>query len=314
MKNLLAGIVLLFAAVLATSKADAANRFAVCTVTCTWDGASTAMWSTTTGGATGASVPGSSDAVLFDAATCVGGVTCTVTVNTTVNIQSIQMGACTASTTGCIIDFSVNNNSVTLSANPGYNGSGTGVRTLNMGSGTWTLSNATAGSTPWSMGTTTNLTLNPGTSTIVYSGAPTTGTLSFSGSSLTYNNFTVNSNSSRGGIIFSGSNTFNVVTITSPNSVFLTSGTTQTATTLNAVGSLSSLIEFSSSSVATTAAISKASGTMTLQYVGLRAVTFSGGATFAATSSYDFGLNSGITITPPSASSSGNRLSPGIGQ
>lgn len=313
MKNFLAGIVLLFG-VLITSQADAANRFAVCVATCTWDGASTAMWSTTTGGATGASVPGSSDAVLFDAATCVGGVTCTVTVNTTVNIQSIQMGACTASTTGCIIDFNANNNNVTLSANPGYNGSGTGLRTLKMGSGTWTLSNATAGSTPWSMGTTTNLTLDPGTSTIVYSGAPTTGTLSFSGSSLTYNNLTINSNSSKGGVTFTGSNTFNVVTITSPNSVFFTSATTQTVTTLNAVGTLSSLIEFASSSIATAATISKTSGTMTLQYVGLRAMTFSGGATFVATNSYDFGLNSGITITPPAATSSGNRVSPGIGQ
>src|SRR5258708_36798458 len=85
-----------------TTVASAANRFAVCTTTCTWDGASTAMWSTSSGGATGASVPGASDPVIFDGSTCVGGTTCTTTVNTNPTIASLTMGSCTASTTGCI--------------------------------------------------------------------------------------------------------------------------------------------------------------------------------------------------------------------
>src|SRR5262245_672467 len=117
---------------LLAGQALAANRFAVCTTTCTWDGASTAMWSTTSGGGTGASVPGSGDAVILDAATCVGGTTCTITVNTNPTIQSLTMGACTASTTGCILDFSVNNNSPTLSVVPSLSVTGTGTRNLKM--------------------------------------------------------------------------------------------------------------------------------------------------------------------------------------
>jgi hypothetical protein len=117
------------------SQAQAANRFAVCTVTCTWDGSSTAMWSTSTGGATGASVPGSSDTAIFDGATCVGGVTCTITTNTNPSITSITFSACTASTAGCILDFSANNNFATLSG--GITSTGSGTRTLKCGTNTW---------------------------------------------------------------------------------------------------------------------------------------------------------------------------------
>src|SRR6185369_2856541 len=120
--------------------AEAANRFLTCAVTCTITAADTTIWGTTSGG-TGASVPGSSDAVILDAATCVGGVTCTATMGAGYNPtwQSITMGACTASTTGCIFDWSANNNNVTLSAATGLNNNNTGTRTLNMGAGNWTF-------------------------------------------------------------------------------------------------------------------------------------------------------------------------------
>ncbi len=36
------------------SPAEAANRFATCAATCTWDGSNTTMWGTTTGGTTAA--------------------------------------------------------------------------------------------------------------------------------------------------------------------------------------------------------------------------------------------------------------------
>ncbi len=149
-----------------TLSVDAANRFAVCVTTCTWDASSTTMWSTTSGGATGASVPGTSDSVVFDAATCVGGVTCTTTVNTNFTIQTLTMGACTASTTGCILDFSINNNSPTFNTS-GVNISGTGTRTLKMGSGTFSI---TGTSGVWNAITVTNLTLTQGTSNISFSG------------------------------------------------------------------------------------------------------------------------------------------------
>jgi len=75
----------------------------------------------------GRQFPVSADNVTLDAATCVGGTTCTITVNTNFNITALTMGACTASTTGCILDFSINNNNVTLTGGL-FDVSGTGTR------------------------------------------------------------------------------------------------------------------------------------------------------------------------------------------
>src|SRR6185312_14968270 len=114
--NRLFGLLLLALAFLASAApAEAANRFAVCSTTCTWDNTSTAMWSTTSGGATGASAPTASDAVIIDAATCVGGTTCTITTFAgTISVQNITWGACTASTTGCIVKADTNNTNFTI--------------------------------------------------------------------------------------------------------------------------------------------------------------------------------------------------------
>lgn len=308
-------ILLLLALLLAPISADAASRFAVCAVTCTWDGASTAMWSATSGGATGASVPGSADTVTLDAATCVGGVTCTITVNTTVTVLSITMGACTAATTGCIIDFSANNNNVTLSATTAFSGTGTGTRTLNLGNGTWTLSASSAVTiTPWNCATVTNMTLNANSSTIVFSGTGI-GTRAFSGGGLTYSTFNIGANSSGGAVLIQGSNTFANLGVTAPLSIALTASTTQTITNaFTWTGSSVSPLSIIGGGASST--ISVASGTPTITWAGIRSSTFTGGATFAATNSLDLQLNSGITITPPSGGGGGaiSQLRPGISQ
>ena len=135
--------------------------------TATWTAANTTNWSATSGGAGGASVPGAADTVTFDAAS--GGGVVTVGAAYNPSVISIDMGAFTGT-----LDFSANNNSPTMQT---FNCSGTGTRTLNMGSGTWTLTgNAT---TIFNCSTVTNLTLNYNTSTVIanYSGA--TGTRTF---------------------------------------------------------------------------------------------------------------------------------------
>lgn len=281
--------------------ASAANRFAVCTAACTWDGSSTAMWSTSTGGATGASVPGSSDAVILDAATCVGGVTCTVTVNTTVTVQSITMGVCTASTTGCILDFSANNNNVTLTANTGLNYSGSGVRNLKMGSGSWTFTGAGTGLISGTVNT--NLTLSAASAPLIFSAATasirginTTGSPSFG-------SLTINANSS-GGAFFPSLNgnatTFSSASIAAPNYIVFSPSITTTITGSIAVSgsTISSTVGFASSGIGTTATVSSATSS-TLTFSTIRDLTFTGGGTFAATSSIDSGHNSGIAITAP---------------
>lgn len=280
----------LAALLLSSISVEAANRFAVCTVTCTWDGSSTAMWSTSTGGATGASVPGSSDAVILDAATCVGGATCTITVNTTVTVQSITMGACTASTTGCILDFAPNDNNVNLSI--GFDGSGTGTRTLNMGDGTWTISST---GTAWTLATVTGLTFNRNASTITLTGAGA----SFLGGGQTYN--TVNFNNGATGVFTSGANTYTNLGISAPGWVIFTNGTTTVVTNaFTFTGTASTPIMLTSASDFSAATISVASGTPTCTFCGMRAMTFTGGATFTANNSFNLGVNTGITINGPS--------------
>lgn len=299
LRNLIVGLALIW-----SLPTEAASRFAVCAVTCTWDGSSTTMWSASSGGVTGASVPGSSDTVTLDAATCVGGVTCTVTVNTTVTVQQIVFGACTASTTGCILDFSANNNNVTLTADPGFNGSGTGVRNLKMGNGLWTMTGG-AGGTPWQMGTTTNLTFAANSSTLLFSGtSSSTKNGTFGG--LTYNIVQIGANTSYGSFNIGGANTFGTLTITAPNVVTFPFNTTQTVTNaINWVGTSSAQISVASNSSATAATISTASGAPTMTWTALRFLTFSGGATFTATNSFNLGGTTGITITAPSTGGGG---------
>lgn len=225
---------------------SAANRFAVCTTTCTWDNSSTAMWSTSSGGATGASVPTASDVATFDASTCVGGTTCTTTVNASLTIGSLVMGACTASTTGCILDFSVNNNNVaitpsTAGATTALNISGTGTRTLKMGSGSWTIAQQTG--TILNATSITNLTFNAGSSTIIINPAFGVGTtVSWIGNTLTYNNLTINGGNNSGTLSMLGTPFYNTVTINGPNYIDFNGGGISTINNLIINGTFTNVV------------------------------------------------------------------------
>lgn len=294
-------ILILAALLLGLASADAANRFLVCTVTCTITAADTSIWSTTTGGGTGASVPGSSDAVILDAATCVGGVTCTATMGAAYNPtwQSLTMGACTAATAGCILDFSVNNNNLTLNQSAGFSGTGTGTRTLNMGNGTWTLQSATG---IFTLATTTGLTFNANASIISFTGSGT-GQRTFAGGALTYSTVSFASGG-LGTIAMSGSNAIGTLNLASGNWLLLTAGTTQTITNaFTWTGTAAAPITVSSSNIISTAIITITSGSPSMSWAVLSSIVFSGGATFTATNSLNLGRNTGITITPPSGGS-----------
>jgi hypothetical protein len=319
---------LLALALLCPAVAEAANRFGVCTTACTWDASNTGMWSATSGGATGASVPGSSDTVTFDAATCVGGTTCTITVNTNPTIQSLTMGACTASTTGCIVDFSVNNNNVTINTNNGFSNSGTGTRTLNLGNGTWTLNTTNAG---WNQATVTNLTFNANSSTIVFSGTLTAGNIqSIALGGFPYNTIRFSGNSTASGVSLTNTgSTIALLDITGPSYITLTGTGAMTITTMT-VGAKTTLLPSSGQtltftnaptltgtasapigiigtdarSLGSVATISVSSGTMSGTYVSIANMAFTGGATFSFTG-FDLGRVTGATITAPAGCSCG---------
>lgn len=298
---------LILCLLLFSTAAEAANRFAVCTVTCTWDASSTAMWSASTGGGTGASVPTTTDAVIFDGATCVGGVTCTTTINTTVTVQSITAGACTASTTGCILDFSVNNNNVTVTAAAGINFSGTGTRDIRLGNGTWTLTGVSPG-TQWDMGTVTNLTFSANSSSIIFSPSGV-GNQIFSFGTKTTNIVTLGARSGASHItINSGTSTIGTLNISAPNTVQLDQNTTITVTNaMNFVGTNTQPIfltqnTFNSASVQSTIS---SGATSTCTWCVIQGMVFTGAGTFTANNSFNGLNNSGITFNGPAAFGAG---------
>lgn len=257
----------------------------------TWDGSSTTHWAATTGGSSGASVPGSADTVTFDGSSGGG----TVTVNTNPNCISLTMGAFTGT-----IDFSVNNNSPTFQT---ISTTGSGARTLKMGSGTWTLSGT---GTVWNGATTTSFTLTPGSSTVNISDTSQNAkTIATSGLTLGAISLTGAGSGSRFRFSCSGG-TIGTLTVTAPCTMeFQQSATVTITNAFNWAGSSSNQINIRSQTQGTPATISVASGSPTMSWAGVCEITFSGGATFTATNSFDLGQNSGITITAPSSSGGG---------
>lgn len=261
----------------------------------TWDLSTTTHWAASTGGAGGQTAPGAADAVTIDGSSGAG--TITPSFGGTGSFQSITCGAM-----GMTLDFSVNNNSVTLSSN--FSGTGTGTRTINLGNGTWTMSD-TALTTVWTFATITGLTFSANSSTISFTGNTANLRSVNWGASLTYNTVTISGNPSGGDISFASSATFANFTVTGPNN--LSFGNASTITITNAftwTGASGSYIGFVPSSAGNLSTISCASGTCTISWGAIHNTTFSGGATFTASNSFDLGHNSGITITPPSGGGS----------
>lgn len=129
----------------------------------TWDASDTTHWASSSGGAGGQSVPGSGDTVTFDGNSGGG----TVTVGYDPNVTSIVMGAFTGT-----LDMNTRNPTMQT-----FNGSGTGVRTLTMGSGTWTITGSNT--TIFTLSTSTNLTFTASTATVLCTYSGGTGTRTF---------------------------------------------------------------------------------------------------------------------------------------
>lgn len=298
MYRLLKTLILLTAVLFVSNIAEAANRFAVCTTTCTWDNTSTAMWSTTSGGATGASAPTSLDVAILDAATCVGGTTCTITTFAgTISLNGLNMSAFTAGGAGAILDASVNNTNFAISGGGGFDNSGSGTRTLNMGNGTWTLTNNAA----WNQSS--SGTLNAGTSTIAYTS--TSNGLFFIGGGKTYATLSLGALTGTGGHTLFNNNTFATFTVAAPNRVNLGNGNSLTATTItNVSGTSSNQVLFLGNYGSGTSSVVSANN-WTCDWCGFTYVAFSGGGTFTANNSANYGGNSGITINVPSGGGGG---------
>lgn len=183
---------------------------------------STSVWSTSPGGAGGASVPGPNDVAIMPS-------NFTVTINQNVNCAAIIQAA------GTITNTSYN---VTLKSFYSYSSA---ARTINMGSGVWTINPDSNGSAFELEDS--NLTLNAGSSLLVinatYSASPT----SFATLSKTFNDVRINlgyNSSNSINLNLSGSPTFRSLDIRSVNSqahyVNFDSGSTTTVNKLIAIG------------------------------------------------------------------------------
>jgi hypothetical protein len=265
----------------------------------TWDGSDTTHWAATSGGAGGQSVPGSGDTVTLDGSSGGG----TVTVNTNFTIQTLTMGAFTGT-----LNFNTNNNSPTINFG-GLLATGTGARTLDMGSGTWTFTQATG--TLMDFTTTTNLTFVGSNASVSIVNTAPSGRRALIIKNFTFGAWTIGGTTAPAHPVYfdhTGA-TLASLAISGAANLVLANGTTLTlsaAPTWNG-SSLTTPVfvtnNFSAFSDAQ-ATIAVSSGAPAVNFVALYGIVFSG-STGTAASSVNLGRNSGITITAPTAGVAG---------
>jgi hypothetical protein len=135
----------------------------------------------------------------------------------------------------------------------------------------------------WNFTTTTNLTFDAGTSTIILTGNSKT----FAGGGLTYHDVRFSGTPTT----VTGANTFNTLTVDPGKTCKLPANTTQTASALEWDGAT-----IQSSTAGTPATVSVASGTVTMTGGNLKDIAAEGGATFIAIGVEDLGGNDGWTF------------------
>jgi hypothetical protein len=177
--------------------------------------------------------------------------------------------------------LTANNVNVSLST---FASTNSNTRALNMGSGTWTLS--TSG-TVWNVRTSTNFTLNAGTSIIKFTSISQDAF--FEGGGLTYATLWFSAPSAskyyfiwKNAGTTSANNTFNTLKISPGCMVKFADGATQTVTTLDATGTLGNTITLVSQAGGTAFTLSKSSGIVSCNYLSVQDSTATGGAIWYA--------------------------------
>lgn len=178
----------------------------------------------------------------------------------------------------------LNTNGQTL-AITSFSSSGTGVRTLNLGSSSINVSNS---GSSFSINA-TNLTFNPGTSSITCHG-------NFSGAGLTYYDVTIDSGTNQQ--LIGGTNTFNNLTFYGLGSVAQGDISLQENQVVNgtftATGGMYVHLIVSSTSVGTQRTIT--ANTVSLAYTGFVDIVGAGSGSWTSSTIGDGGGNSGITF------------------
>lgn len=158
--------------------------------------------------------------------------------------------------------------------------------TLNMGSGTWTITGSSNdNSFVWQVNA--GDTLDAGTSTIVLANVDVGEDKTFDGQTKTYNNLTITGGDT--GTVYiednadGTGNTFNVLTIGAPNTLVFNAGQTTTVSSFVATGSLGNEITIGSTDPGVTAfTLSDSAGDNNCDYLILQDSVATGGATWCA--------------------------------
>jgi hypothetical protein len=267
-----------------------ANRFWV-GGTGDMDGSTTTHIASTSGGAGGASYPGSSDTLTLNGNSSGG----TVTITADHTLQSLSTSGFTGT-----LDNAANDRNMTVTTNGvALNFTGSGAGTINMGDATWTISGVAAAVM---LGISSTTTFNANGSTINFTGTGQ-AVRSIQFGSKTFNNMSF---SGAGNYEFSDSGTPSIGTLTmgAGSNFFTATGANQISiTTLASSATLSSPASIQSSTPGTTSTIN-GNGAFTVDNMAFKDTTFSGGNTRTANNSFNLGNNSGITINAPSAGGS----------
>ena len=179
---------------------------------------------------------------------------------------------------------------------------GTGTKNLTFNGGTLvcTLAGANSFTNPAPTGFTTTEGTGTGTISLTSGSAKT-----FNGAGSTFN-CTLNQGGA-GALTITGSNTFgNITNTVQPASILFTAATTSTFTNFSLSGTAGNLITIGSDTAASHT-LSKASGTVSADFLSISRSTATGGAGwYAGANSTDGGNNLGWIFTAPPAPSAGN--------
>lgn len=154
--------------------------------------------------------------------------------------------------------------------------------------------------TPWSSGTTTNLTFRGLQATISFNVA-SSSSRTFAGGWLSYGALTLTTAGSTGALIVTGQNTFGAVNFSDASNartLTLPSLLTQSVTTLNINGTASRLMTVASSSAGRAATLAMTRGA-TMTYASVQDIAATPSGVVYALDSTDVSGNSGIVFSPP---------------
>jgi len=224
-----------------------------------------------------------------------------ITINSPSGTVQLQDALTTATVTTTLTQGTLDLQSYTLSTNI-FSCTNSNTRTIAFGTGQISIAGT---GTVWSTSNNTGLTVT-GTGTISLTSA---SAKTFTGGSFSFSGITINQGGA-GALTITGSNTFGNITntykSTGATSILFTAATTSTFTDWNASGESTRLLTIGSVTAASHT-LSKASGTVSADFLSISRSTATGGAGwYAGANSTDGGNNSGWIFTAPPAPSGSN--------